>query len=826
MKYFSAFSTQYLLFVMFSLVCALACVNPGKPRSDLTAVDSEFDAPSKTQAMVLADPELVREILVFLATPESSPLYQTQRRLVAEKLARLLDGRERILNIALERDGLKFLLPIQLISTDYTARASEHVPILRLQGQILDLVWAGGAREKEKILILFADSVSTISFSKSGRPAIQSFVITADRHAVKSAFPVGRMVAGKGKDEYIFIHSNLKTPQVVDLKNQRIRNVRSTDFLHKTSNPGAWYSQPGRPIYYSRSGGFGAFQDLRRLSADQLLIIDQAGYLKRLDSANNLLWQSKRRWGKQAYLLSTELLAICAEKRNRFTVFRITDDKLQALGESTVYPAEVKAVCAGRFRKSSGLFTATTETLANGQFSNIYFTENSQLNWHLPDSFEEPSYVKYDGTLELFINNYPGSNVHVGEKSYPFPVFSQILETLYSESGTAGQVQLARRITSSVDGKTWDIALPEEIRFSDGSKATAYDVKAGWEKSWRSCNVDKCISKQFLENIAGGALFSTGKRDAIAGLQAIKPNQLRIQLVKPQTEIAKTYLAHSCFAVASYNETGEMLGTGPFKVTRKNSVRVVCARNEFYHRGSPPLKSLIFSAANVKLIDELGLDLDKGGWLRKPEEINYFSQLNFLKVWRLPGKTTYFMAFNEKGRLSFQARRQLIDRLNFKNIGKAISSANFHALTQQENQALNVDADFTQKTVAGPVDQLRLISMNTDDVAQEITERIVVQLRQSGYSIDLTRLQTRENYLERLRSGDYDIVVDCYDAGRLSKISALKRFTENLSLENDLSGRMLWKPIGETENYVVLPTELKSVRLTRRAIDFSKAWLE
>ncbi len=89
------------------------------------------------------------------------------------------------------------------------------------------------------------------------------------------------------------------------------------------------------------------------------------------------------------------------------------------------------------------------------------------------------------------------------------------------------------------DGSIWTLKLDPNAKWSDGSKLTAPDVKAGWEMSAAPVPEGVKLQKfsQFvatgMETIQGYREVATGKAKEMSGLTVVDPQTLTVQLVRP-----------------------------------------------------------------------------------------------------------------------------------------------------------------------------------------------------------------------------------------------------------------------------------------------------
>lgn len=169
----------------------------------------------------------------------------------------------------------------------------------------------------------------------------------------------------------------------------------------------------------------------------------------------------------------------------------------------------------------------------------------------------------------------------------------------YDEESGSVKSRLAKSWKYSADGKTLTIQL-KKARFSNQKPLTSQAVKSCWENSFSTTKEWANISL-FLP-IEGSEARLEGRTPAIAGVEAVNSNTLRIRLQKPNSAFLRM-LTNPIFWVYDRGETGknseqtqnDMLGTGPFLLQEvKEDQTLVLVRNDQYHRGQPHVSALQF----------------------------------------------------------------------------------------------------------------------------------------------------------------------------------------------------------------------------------------
>ncbi|MDD2509877.1 MAG: ABC transporter substrate-binding protein [Syntrophomonas sp.] len=170
---------------------------------------------------------------------------------------------------------------------------------------------------------------------------------------------------------------------------------------------------------------------------------------------------------------------------------------------------------------------------------------------------------------------------------------STIYEGLLCFDEQKGEIKpgLARKWKYSSDGKSLVLYLRGDVKFHNGKKLKAADVKASWEKNLGSI-ADWSNVSLFLP-IAGCAERLQGKNKDIYGIKVLNEHTLKITLLQPNRVFIYT-LNHPVFWVFdSEDKNDPRAGTGPF-IFRENkeNKKFFLIKNEKYYRGNPRLAAI------------------------------------------------------------------------------------------------------------------------------------------------------------------------------------------------------------------------------------------
>ncbi len=171
-------------------------------------------------------------------------------------------------------------------------------------------------------------------------------------------------------------------------------------------------------------------------------------------------------------------------------------------------------------------------------------------------------------------------------------VASAIYEGLvyYDEARQSIEPRLARNWKYSPDGKSVTIELRKDVKFSNGKKLTAQDVKASLENNIGQ-STEWSNTSLYLP-IAGSQERINGKNPEVTGIQVLNKSSLKITLRQPHAAFMAS-LSNPVFWVMDM-ESGltPPAGTGPYVLKEKSPESIQLLRNDHYYRGQPRLSAL------------------------------------------------------------------------------------------------------------------------------------------------------------------------------------------------------------------------------------------
>ena len=106
------------------------------------------------------------------------------------------------------------------------------------------------------------------------------------------------------------------------------------------------------------------------------------------------------------------------------------------------------------------------------------------------------------------------------------------LTRLNNDSETRVEGDLAERFTSRNGGRVYEFVLRRDLKFSDGSPVTAFDVKWSWERVL-TLNVPAANLTSVFGAIVGAQDILNGEASDLIGVKAIDDRTLTVELHKP-----------------------------------------------------------------------------------------------------------------------------------------------------------------------------------------------------------------------------------------------------------------------------------------------------
>ena len=821
-----------------------------------------------------AEAELTEAAIQLLAISQTlSPgEYARQRKIFEAALNEYLQlsGFRNVINLPVKREGITFVLPIQVIevanlATEVPGADTSRVIGTRLdlsfRGEIIDLALYPGSRGLPyRLMALLPDSLVSFNWPVEDDPAVsvQHFTLK-DLHAVRSPYPTGLLAFRKlDSDELIdvvVLSSHLRRGMKL-LAFGKQPELSIADSSAAANGGETWTTAPGDNHFSSGYAGSPDVYSQRILSNGQSVMLDREGHLTLVaDNKLDIIWKSDRPAGDRLFVLKPDLLAVCYPGQRSFQAYQLDNRKLRYLGQSPEFEGPVQAVLYAALPQVSGYLVAV-RLARPGQLpvSILRFVHEDDFRWKPQDFPPAITAARPDGDFTL--RQEKVQEAYRGNSPLAFPpvAIQNVYETLYrcSPDGIARPF-LARDARAENGYRTWEIRLRRDVRFSDGSLLSSADVLEGWKHFWRLPPAGEPEVKWLFSSIRGASDFLEDNRKQIDGISLPDSFSLRIELTEPRPFFVEQ-LTHAVFSVAK--AAGVPLGTGPFAVEKiRNSsqqTQIACLRNDYYHQGAPPLKhlNLNFYQDNITAIDVAAPP--EGALVRLGKDIGFFRKLPQMTARPMPASPVYFLAFNpDYGPLGNRELRQeiaarVIQRNEIADIvteGEARVAATFF-----NDQAVSVPVG--RKRPLPPQRPLRIAYPAGDPVARQIAERLAARLNQSKLTAQSPKGLSPADFQLLRGSGKYDILVDRFEAPFMlpvyNWVTLLKRgYAVDRSLpvmldkalqsvipdsapeavERMLIEDAVLMPLIRIQPYAMLPEQLRGTGLigTDR-IDFSRSW--
>lgn len=183
------------------------------------------------------------------------------------------------------------------------------------------------------------------------------------------------------------------------------------------------------------------------------------------------------------------------------------------------------------------------------------------------------------------------------------------------EAGTYNlEPDLAKSFTISSDGKVYTFKLREDVKFHNGRKLTAEDIKYSIERAINPKT--QSPGQGFFWSIKGFDEMVAGKATELSGMTVVDPYTLKIELSRPDATFLHVMAINFAFAVPKeeIEKYGQdfgthPVGTGAFKMKEwRLGQRVVYERNpDYYKTGLPRLDKIIFEVGQEPTVALLRL---------------------------------------------------------------------------------------------------------------------------------------------------------------------------------------------------------------------------
>lgn len=769
--------------------------------------------------------------------------------------------------VHLQQNGTTIIIPVQVIQSSdslFMPNPDSSISILweefgaQFKGEILDLLITSENNETpDKLLALYEDSL--VYFSRDN---LENSTILFPPSEIKhnTAIP---LTAGlfwntdTNKTTITFITSSLKKPLM--LTQSSIKPSRysvKTDSLNNSVKI---------PVNFGSSGNKDLTRCLRQIpGTSKYVFLDGKGFLHlRSNNSAASLWISERAWGNRLFLLDSNIIAVCNTDHPFFIGFEYSGNELKLLGKSPNFDGNISALCASN---KQIVISVVKEDSAGEASSKIYLFPKQFLQWTKSFDLPEPVYPDYNSKF-IFV---PGAGTYLTSPDWheeiPAIVWRNIYETLFRVKDNKEPIPvLVEKTVSNLSKTRWQFHLKQNIMFADKSLLTAYEVIKIWQKNILNCSRQHKHSEWLWKNIIGVDDFIKGETKYIRGIEAVDGFTVQVNLNLPVPNFA-AHLTTPCFGISKKVKNKKFpVGTGPYEIeelqknlpdregesagTDESLFSVSLKRNPYCHSGIAPIKDLIFAFKVGNTINFLTNSSDRGGVVRKQDDINYFRKIESSAVSPSAKEVLHFLALNPAS-VPLELRNKIASALNREETAKIITEAECRAADYLVSNTGKVNPILKDSINTSAGKRLSINYFRGDPVGREIANRLSLRLSQLNIPYKIPVGLSANAFRGILQQGKYDIIIDYYtplfanDVYNLIQILSRKYeltddiknnfntaiYTPNkataIELEKKLMEEALLYPIVYSKNYFVLPSDMLGISYYNIGdINFSKAWM-
>jgi len=361
-------------------------------------------------------------------------------------------------------------------------------------------------------------------------------------------------------------------------------------------------------------------------------------------------------------------------------------------------------------------------------------------------------------------------------------VLPSIFETLTRDLGGARiGPWLAASFTSEQSGKRYHFKLRDDVRFHDGRKLTARDVRYSFERLL--LNTENAGSRFTYSSIRGAKAMLNGDSTDLTGFRIHSAEEFTIELEEPLSFFPALISYHAAAIVpegsASFGNSWQdgSVGTGPFRVLKfEPGVRLELERNKTYWRqGYPKCEGVTFNfgispteilaqfrAGRLSIAADL-LPADAEALRREPEFAAGYHEI--------PRLTTYYLVFNiHKGPLKDKHLRQTlaaaidVDSIVRQTLGRIAVPAQGlipPGLLGHDSSFTTRTRDATAAAAKKHEEEIELTAVVNPVFFGEyaaFTREIARSVREQNVTVKITN-KTMEQWLEAVSEGSVDVVL-------------------------------------------------------------------
>ena len=120
---------------------------------------------------------------------------------------------------------------------------------------------------------------------------------------------------------------------------------------------------------------------------------------------------------------------------------------------------------------------------------------------------------------------------------WSIPIVTEIHAGLFrvaSDGAATIEPALAANFVVSEEGKRYEFKLKDNLKFSDGSYLSAFDVKWSWERALKK-STPWSRSRDIFGSIVGAEIFLTGKVEGLYGVEVVDDRTVTVSLIEPRS---------------------------------------------------------------------------------------------------------------------------------------------------------------------------------------------------------------------------------------------------------------------------------------------------
>lgn len=257
-------------------------------------------------------------------------------------------------------------------------------------------------------------------------------------------------------------------------------------------------------------------------------------------------------------------------------------------------------------------------------------------------------------------------------------VVPNVFETLTRiDQGARVVPHLAARVQSEAGGTRYRCRLRREVRFHDGRRFSARDVRFSFERLMRS---EAGLMFPALLAIRGSQAFRDGEVKELVGLEIASSHEVVFTLSRPVPSFPAVLSQPTTAIVPEGLERCDgswregCAGTGPFRLLRIDDTVELAAFPQYWRPGLPRCERLVFEkvASSPEMVEGfLTGRFALAAYLRSADSDRIQSRAEYSSGYReAPGLSTYFLAFTScRGLFSdAPARRALVRELDLQRL--------------------------------------------------------------------------------------------------------------------------------------------------------------